>query len=106
MATGKVAIIAGTAGAMNTNHRTQGFVEYMEENCPDIEIINTINCDWDQILAMSATEDLIASNPDLAGVFAMGEDLIVGAREAVTDAEADVKNCWHRRFQEDHPDGA
>lgn len=90
-AKGKIAILAGTAGAMNTNHRMQGFVDYINENCPEIEIVNVINCDWDQILAMSATEDLIASNPDLAGVFAMGEDMIVGAKEAVADAGVDVK---------------
>lgn len=88
---GKVAILAGTAGAMNTNQRTQGFVDYMQENCPDIEIVNTINVDWDQILAMSTTEDLLASNPDLAGVYAMGEDIMVGAVEAVKDAGASTK---------------
>lgn len=88
---GKVAILAGTAGAMNTNHRTVGFQDYMAENYPDIEIVSVINCDWDQILAMNTTEDLLSSNPDLAGVYAMGEDMIVGAAEAVSDAESEAK---------------
>lgn len=88
---GKVAVLAGTAGAMNTRLRTSGFEDYMAANYPDIEIVSVINCDWDQMRALSATEDILTSNPDLKGVYAMGEDMIVGAVEAVAAVGKDVK---------------
>lgn len=89
---GKVAVLAGTAGALNTELRATGFVDYIEANYPDIEIVTTINCDWDQMKAMSATEDILSANPDLDAVYAMGEDMIVGAYEAVSGMGSEAKN--------------
>ena len=86
---GKVAVLAGTAGALNTEQRNSGFVDYIAANYPDIEIVTTINCDWDQMKAMSATEDILAANPDLNAIYAMGEDMIVGAYEAASSAGRD-----------------
>ena len=88
---GKVAVLAGTAGALNTELRATGFVNYIEANYPDIEIVTTINCDWDQMKAMSATEDILSANPDLNAVYAMGEDMIVGAYEAVSVMGSEAK---------------
>lgn len=88
---GKVAVLAGTAGALNTELRATGFVDYIKANYPDIEIVTTINCDWDQMKAMSATEDILSANPDLNAVYAMGEDMIVGAYEAVSGMGSEAK---------------
>lgn len=88
---GKVGIIAGIAGADNTMQRTNGFIDYTKENYPDIEIVNTINCDWNRARAMAATEDMITANPDLAAVFAMGEDMAWGVVDAVEASGKDIK---------------
>ncbi len=83
---GKVLIISGTAGASNTTLRSKGFHEYLEANFPDIEIINEIDVKWDRATALSTTEDTLMANPDLGGIFAMGEDILWGACEAIADA--------------------
>lgn len=88
---GKIAILAGTAGALNTEQRTSGFTDYIAANYPDIEIVTTINCDWDQMKAMTATEDILSANPDLSAVYAMGEDMIVGAYEAISGMGSEAK---------------
>lgn len=88
---GKVGIIAGIAGADNTMQRTNGFTDYVTANYPEIEIVNTINCDWDRALAMSAAEDMITANPDLKGIFVMGEDMAWGVVDAVENSGKDIQ---------------
>jgi ribose transport system substrate-binding protein len=79
---GKVAVLAGTAGATNTQLRTDGFVDRIKAEYPDITVVNVINTDWDQIKSMNAAENMLVANPDLKGFYAMAEDIIVGAVEA------------------------
>ena len=87
---GKVAVLAGTAGATNTQLRTDGFVDRVAAEYPDISVVNVINVDWDQIKAMNAAENLLVANPDLKGFYAMAEDMMVGAVEAVENYGNDV----------------
>jgi|LSQX01.3.fsa_nt_gb ribose transport system substrate-binding protein len=87
---GKVAVLAGTAGASNTQLRTAGFVDRVAAEYPDVTVVNVINVDWDQIRAMTATENLLVANPDLKGVYAMAEDMMVGAVEAIENYGKDV----------------
>lgn len=79
---GRVGVIAGKAGAYNVRKRSEGFMEVMEKEYPDIEVVNEIACDWDRAKAMTAAEDMLTSYPDIVGFFAMGEEMAYGAVEA------------------------
>jgi len=82
---GKVLMLSGTTGASNTTLRSKGFRAHMAENYPEIEIINEIDVDWDRATAMSTTEDVLIANPDLGGIFCMGEDIMWGCTEALAN---------------------
>jgi len=79
---GKVGIIAGKAGSYNVRKRSEGFMEAIQNEYPNIEVVNEIACDWDRAKAMTAAEDMLTSNPDIVGFFAMGEEMAYGAVEA------------------------
>ena len=88
---GKVGIIAGIAGADNTTQRSEYFRAKIEEEYPDIEIVNEINCDWDRAVALNAAEDMITGNPDIGAFYCMGEEMAWGVLEAVQDSGKDIK---------------
>lgn len=88
---GKVGIIAGIAGADNTNQRSEGFRTKAAEAFPELEIVNEISCDWDRAVAMAAAEDMITGNPDLGAFYCMGEEMAWGVLEAVENSGKDIE---------------
>lgn len=83
---GKVGIIGGNPGASNTRLRSEGFRDIIA-GYPDITIVNEIACSWDRSKAMAAAEDMMTSNPDLVGIFSMGDQMAHGVIEAVNSAK-------------------
>lgn len=81
---GKIHIFGGSAAATSNIARIEGFTEYMEKNCPDIEILGSLYSDADMALATSQTIDVITANPDLAGIFAVDEVRSSGCGAALT----------------------
>ena len=79
---GKVGIIGGNAGASNTRLRSEGFRNIIDKY-PDITIVNEIACSWDRSKAMAAADDMITANPDLVGIFSMGDQMAHGVIESV-----------------------
>lgn len=79
---GKVGVIAGKAGTYSVRKRSEGFMEVMKNEYPEIEVVNEIACDWNRAKAMTAAEDMLTSNPEIVGFFAMGEEMAYGAVEA------------------------
>lgn len=91
---GKVFVLTAVTGAESCNLRDQGFISEMQENWPNIEVINAdeqINCNNDVNQAMSIITDILAANPDIKGVF--GDNLYAckGAAIAVKESGMDVK---------------
>jgi len=79
---GKVAIIAGLTGADNAQQRTAGFMEVFDQY-PDIEVVQTVYCDWDRQKAMAAAEDIITAHPDLSAFIVQDDGMSWGVYAAI-----------------------
>lgn len=82
---GKVAIIAGLTGADNAQQRTAGYEEVLSQY-PDIEVVQTVYCDWDRQKAMAAAEDIITAHPDLTAFLVQDDGMSWGVYEAIEAA--------------------
>lgn len=66
---GKVCLL-GTAETVPSNvERCEGAKAYIEENYPDMEVVDIKYCEGDMEKAMSITNDWLTSIPDLGGIF-------------------------------------
>ena len=74
----------GGAGSYTSNTRLEGFRGAIEGT--QIEIVSSIAADWSRDKGMTVMSDIIAGNPDLAAVFALNDDMGVGAMEALKAA--------------------
>lgn len=83
---GKTVIITGSATSPNQN----AWIDYMQrrlaERYPDITLLETLVSNEDQARAAPVTRDVLASNPDLAGIWAITSVALPGAAKAVRDA--------------------
>lgn len=81
---GKVAIVNFTAGNTTGMAREKGFKDEMKKY-PDIEIVNTFYSGGDKAKSLAITQDLLTSNPDIAGIFGTNESCAVGIAMAVKE---------------------
>lgn len=79
---GKVLIISAQAGNNASNQRIAGFEEAIADY-GDIEVVNTVACDFDRALALTATEDAMTANPDITCIYSVGEEMTWGVVEAL-----------------------
>ena len=84
---GKVLIISGPAGNNASNQRIAGFEEAIADT--DIEIVNTVDCNFDRTLALTAVEDTLTATPDISCVYSCGEEMAWGAVEALENLGRD-----------------
>lgn len=82
---GKVAIIAGLAGAAQSEARKKGAQETFAAN-PNIKIVSVQNGDWDRQKAYNIAADLIQANPDLKGIYCANDDMALGVVQALKAA--------------------
>ncbi len=82
---GKVAVLAGLAGAAQSEGRSKGFTDYLAEK-QGYTLVGTTNCDWDATKAYEATKNYLSSNPDLKAIFACNDQMALAAVEALKDA--------------------
>lgn len=79
---GPIAIINGVPGAQNLMERIKGFRKVIAQH-PNIRIVSEQACQSDQALALSITENILTSEPNLAGIFGVNAPGGPGAAEAV-----------------------
>ena len=79
---GTVALIPYVAGASTSNAREQGFKERLKEH-PGLELVTTRYSKSSYNRAMTVTEDILTSHPDLDAVFAANEPSVLGAAQAL-----------------------
>lgn len=82
---GKVIFIEGVAGAQNSMDRITGATEVLAEY-PDMEIVTSQPGDFNRAKAMEVMQNLLQSNPDVDGVFAMNDEMALGCIEAIEAA--------------------
>ena len=83
---GKVAILLGSSGNNVTTDRTKGFVDEIEANSPDIEIVAQQTGDFARDKGQSVMEQIIAAQPDITGVYAENDEMALGALVALKSA--------------------
>lgn len=66
---GKIAVITGVFGAAQHEDRMNGALDYLKENCPDIEVVGTVENKDSASTAYSQTMDFLTANPDLKVVY-------------------------------------
>ncbi|WP_421914865.1 sugar ABC transporter substrate-binding protein [Mesorhizobium sp.] len=84
---GSVIVIAGQAGNGTTIGRVGGFVDHLKELGSKIEILDTVNADFDQQKALVASRDLITRFGDkINGVYANDDTMARGFIDAWKEA--------------------
>ncbi len=84
---GSVVIIAGQAGNGTTIGRVGGFVDRLKEVNSDIEVLDTVNADFDQQKALVVSRDLITRFGDkIMGVYANDDTMARGFIDAWKEA--------------------
>ena len=84
---GQVAVIQGLPTAEAARLRTDCFVQYLEENYPDIEVVAQQNADWDRTKAKDVATTIIKQYPDLKAIYANNDTMAMGLLEAVKEAD-------------------
>lgn len=82
---GKVAIIVHDQTSRTGIDRRDGFVQRMESEYPDIEIVDIQYGDGDQLKSTDLAKAIMQANPDLNGFFGANEGSIIGVLNAVTE---------------------
>jgi ribose transport system substrate-binding protein len=81
---GKIAMVVHDQTSVTGVQRRDGFVDYMEENEPDIEIVD-IQYSGDPLVATDIAKAIIGANPDLKGLYGSNEGAAIGVVHAVQE---------------------
>ncbi|WP_119459382.1 ABC transporter substrate-binding protein [Rhodospirillaceae bacterium SYSU D60014] len=81
---GSVVAINGVAGHPANQMRVEGYREVFGKH-PDIEILNEVNANWDQAQGQQAMRTLLATYPDINGVWVQ-DGMAAGAWRAINEA--------------------
>ena len=82
---GKVAIVAHSQINPTGVERRDGFVNKIEEDYPDIEIVDIQYGDGDHLRSADIAKAIIAANPDLVGLYGTNEGSAIGIVNAVNE---------------------
>ena len=85
---GKYAVIAHSQTDATSTERRDGFLDYMKENTPDMEMVGDVQySNADQAKAQDIASAILQANPDLDGIFTTNEATVVGAATPVESAK-------------------
>ena len=83
--TGKIAIMSYVAGAGSEIGRVGGFKKYIEQNSK-LQIVGPFYSQSQMATALNQATDVLASNPDLKGIFGANEPTAVGMGRALVQS--------------------
>ncbi|MGH3384504.1 MAG: ABC transporter substrate-binding protein [Nocardioidaceae bacterium] len=86
---GKVAIVVHDQTSRSGIDRRDGFVEWMESNAPDIELLPVQYGGGDQAKSADITKSIIQANPDVAGIYGANEGSAIGVVKGVEESGKD-----------------
>lgn len=86
---GKLIMLEGISGFSTNTLRQEGALEVFEEY-PDIEIVADEDADWDYAKAKTVASDLLATYPEIDGVWSQGGAMTLGAIESFQAAGRDL----------------
>jgi ribose transport system substrate-binding protein len=82
---GKVAIVGHSQINSTGVERRDGFVEKIEKDFPDIEIVDIQYGDGDHLKSADIAKAMLAAHPDLAGLYGTNEGSAIGIVNAVNE---------------------
>lgn len=82
---GNVVAINGVAGHPANEMRVAGYKEIFSQ-FPDIKVVNEVNANWDQAQGQQAMQNLLATYPDIGGVWVQ-DGMAAGAWKSIIDAD-------------------
>ncbi|MEA3334626.1 MAG: D-ribose ABC transporter substrate-binding protein [Chloroflexota bacterium] len=84
---GNVVEMEGIAGTSAARERGQGFNEYLAEECPGLEIVAKQTANFNRDEGYTVFENILQANPEIDGVFAHNDEMVLGAIEAAEAAD-------------------
>jgi ribose transport system substrate-binding protein len=79
---GKMVAILGLLGNTASQGRLRGLKQVLADH-PGVELVQQDNADWKRTKAQSVAESMLASHPDLKGIWAADDGMALGALDAV-----------------------
>jgi ribose transport system substrate-binding protein len=86
---GQVAMVVHDQTSGSGIERRDGFIEWMEENAPDIELLEPQYGGGDQATSADITRSIITANPELKGIYASNEGSAIGVLAGVSESGAE-----------------
>jgi ribose transport system substrate-binding protein len=86
---GKVAMIVHDQTSLTGQQRRDGFIDWMEQNAPDVELLPVQYGEGDQAKSADIAKSILAANPDLKGIYGANEGSAIGAVKGVEEAGAE-----------------
>ncbi len=83
---GMVVELEGIAGTSAARDRGQGFNDYMSADCTGVEIVAKQTANFNRAEGLSVFENILQAQPEIDGVFAHNDEMILGAIEAAEAA--------------------
>lgn len=82
---GQIALVVHDQTSVTGVERRDGFIEYIEENAPDVEIVSVQYGGGDHLESTNLATAIIEGNPDLAGIYGANEGSAIGVVNAVEE---------------------
>jgi len=83
---GKVAMVVHDQTSGSGIERRDGFIEWMEANAPDIELLEPQYGGGDQATSADITRSIITANPDVKGIYGSNEGSAIGVIAGVKES--------------------
>lgn len=83
---GKVALVVHDQTSKTGQERRDGFLEWMKTNAPGITVLPPQYGGGDQAKSADITKSILASNPDVAGIYGANEGSAIGVVKGVEEA--------------------
>lgn len=83
---GKVAMIVHDQTSLTGKQRRDGFMKWMKDNAPRIQLLPVQYGDGDQAKSADIAKSIMAANPDLKGIYGSNEGSAIGAIKGVGES--------------------
>lgn len=84
-----VAILLGSSGNNVTDNRNAGFIDQVEKEYPEMEIVAQQTANFARDEGQTVTEQLLQANPDIDAIYAHNDEMGLGAVTAIRAAGKD-----------------
>lgn len=100
---GQIALLTLSKGNYVSDQREAGFLETMEEEFPNIEIVGNQPTDFDTAEAQRITETWLQSFPDLDAIATIDDSLAIAAMSTAESMGKDIPHTGYAGIEETFP---